>query len=245
MKINEYNIGNEKKILCLPGLYMNGECFEGLAKELKEYHLICITYDSFHYGSEEFQSLEEQSDKIIRLLKEKGTTEFVLTIGTSLGTVFASHLAATSDLSLGKLWLDGGVMLFPYKAKFFYSMAIYSIFHQIMVETKKGSLDVKFLGSPMPKEWLRRTKEPRSAMSEQALKNVTHVLVNYQMEEGIGLPIYMTFGEKEGNIRPNVRYVKSLYPNTIATVEKGYQDLEFMDAKPAEYAARVRWFIKK
>ncbi len=111
MKIIEYNVGQEKKILCLHGLYMNGECFADLAAEMPEYHFVCMTYDSFHYGSGEFESLEQQSEKMVGMLKARGLTDFALVIGTSLGTAFATYLARGNDLRFGKIWLDGGVVL--------------------------------------------------------------------------------------------------------------------------------------
>lgn len=244
MKIIDYNEGREKKILCLHGLYMNGECFSDLAAEMPEYQLVCVTYDSFHYGSGEFESLEQQAQKMVAMLKERGMTDFVLAIGTSLGTAVATYLARGRELRFGKLWLDGGVVLCEYKYKRFYRWVIYKIFHKIMVEAHREGAKSRFLGRPMPEEWLAKTEEPRKALTEQSLKNIVDVLVDYHIGPGITAPIYMTYGEKEADIQKNVDQVRALYPLAKVSVESGYNHLEYMDVKTGEYADRVRQVIE-
>ena len=50
MKINEYGKNNQQKILCIPGVFLSGECFSTLAEGLPEYHMVCVTMDGFHPG---------------------------------------------------------------------------------------------------------------------------------------------------------------------------------------------------
>ena len=240
MKIIDYNPEQEKKILCLPGLFMNGECFEEIAMRMPDYHFLCVSYDSFHYSSGDFESLEQQSGKIIAMLKERGTTTFELVMGTSLGTVFACHLAAGHRLQIKRLWLDGGVVLGEYRVKKFYEWIIYTLFHKIMVQAHEEGNRGTFMGKEMPEDWLRRTEEPRKALTERSMRNITHLLAYYHIEEGIEAPIYMTYGEKEANVRMNATQIRALYPETKISVEPGYDHLEYMDAETDEYVRRVR-----
>ena len=71
---------------------MAAECFRRLSQELPEYRLVCVTLDGFHPGSEEFGGLEQQTEKLVRMLRDRGTTSFEMVLGLSMGTIFSNHL---------------------------------------------------------------------------------------------------------------------------------------------------------
>ena len=72
MKIIEYGNKKGKAVLCIPGVFMAAECFRRLAEELADYRMVCVTLDGFHPDSDEFESLEQQTDKLVRMLQEAG-----------------------------------------------------------------------------------------------------------------------------------------------------------------------------
>ena len=77
MKIYTLHKDKTKKLLCLPGLFMNSECFVPLSKYLPEFCVVAVTYDAHDKGTK-FISFEQEIKKIENGLVAKGLDDFEL-----------------------------------------------------------------------------------------------------------------------------------------------------------------------
>lgn len=246
MKIVEYGNVNGIPVLCIPGVFMAAECFRRLSEELPECRMVCVTLDGFHPGGGEFESPEQQTEKLVSLLKERGTTRFELVIGLSMGTIFAVKLAKCPELEIRKLFLDGAVNFYRSKAKPVVHAAIYWIFRYFMKSAKKdGEKAKKTLEKVYEGDWPEIQQVCRTSLTESSLKVMARFLADYQLEPGVKQPMYLVYGGKEDNIKVNSRVVKALYPNAKIMIKEGYQHLAFLNRQPQEYGKLVKTVLKK
>lgn len=246
MKIIEYGNPEGKRILCIPGVFMAAECFRRLSQELPEYRLVCVTLDGFHPGSEEFGGLEQQTEKLVRMLRDRGTTSFEMVLGLSMGTIFSVRLAKNPALKIRKLFLDGAVNFYRSKVKYVVQAAIYLIFRHFMITAKKdkqkSSNDLKKVYEG---DWEEIIQVCRASLTEPSLRVMARLLADYTLEPGVEQPMYLIFGGKEDNIKVNSRVVRALYPDARIMVKEGYNHLEYLNRQPEEYGKLVRKVLEK
>ena len=246
MKIIEYGNPEGKRILCIPGVFMAAECFRRLSQELPEYRLVCVTLDGFHPGSEEFGGLEQQTEKLVRMLRDRGTTSFEMVLGLSMGTIFSVRLAKNPALKIRKLFLDGAVNFYSSKGKYVVQAAIYLIFRHFMITAKKdkqkSSNDLKKVYEG---DWGKIIQVCRASLTEPSLRVMARLLADYTLEPGVEQPMYLIFGGKEDNIKVNSRVVRALYPDARIMVKEGYNHLEYLNRQPEEYGKLVRKVLEK
>ena len=246
MKIIEYGNPEGKRILCIPGVFMAAECLRRLSQELPEYRLVCVTLDGFHPGSEEFGGLEQQTEKLVRMLRDRGTTSFEMVLGLSMGTIFSVRLAKNPALKIRKLFLDGAVNFYRSKVKYVVQAAIYLIFRHFMITAKKdkqkSSNDLKKVYEG---DWGEIIQVCRASLTEPSLRVMARLLADYTLEPGVEQPMYLIFGGKEDNIKVNSRVVRALYPDARIMVKEGYNHLEYLNRQPEEYGKLVRKVLEK
>lgn len=240
MKITDYGNKDGKAILCIPGAFMSGGCFRRLSEELPEYHMVCVTLDGFHPDSDQFESLEQQTDKLAKMLKDRGTSEFELIIGLSLGTILSVRLAMHPSLHIKKLLLDGAVNFYRSKYKPVVHAAIYLIFSHLMKTTGDKARCMAKLKKIYIGDWPELLYVCRTSLTKPSLKVIARLLADYKLEAGITQPLYLLFGGNEDNIKINSDVVKELYPNAKIAVKPGYGHLGFLNHEPEEYANIVR-----
>lgn len=246
MKIIEYGNPEGKRILCIPGVFMAAECFRRLSQELPEYRLVCVTLDGFHPGSEEFKGLEQQTEKLVHMLQDRGTTSFEMVIGLSMGTIFSVRLAKHPALEIKKLFLDGAVNFYRSKVKGVVHASIYLIFKHFMNTAKKNKeKSANDLNKIYEGDWGEIMQVCRASLTEPSLRIMARLLADYTLEPGVKQPMYLIFGGKEDNIKVNSRVVKALYPDARIMVKEGYTHLEYLNRQPEEYGKLVRKVLKK
>ena len=240
MKIIEYGNKKGKAVLCIPGVFMAAECFRRLAEELADYRMVCVTLDGFHPDSDEFESLEQQTDKLVRMLQEAGLTRFELVIGLSMGTIFSVRFAKRPELEIKQLLLDGAVNFYRSKVCRVVHMAIYSIFRYFMKTSANEKKSIAMLRKIYVGDWPEIMQVCRRSMTEPSLRVMAKLLAEYELEAGVRQPICLLFGGKEDNIKINSQVVKRLYPETKIIVKEGYAHLGFLNHDPEEYGKIVR-----
>ena len=245
MKIVEYGNMEGKRILCIPGVFMAAECFRRLSQELPEYRLVCVTLDGFHPGSEEFRGLEQQTEKLVRMLQDRGLTSFELVIGLSMGTIFSVRLAKHPALEIKKLFLDGAVNFYRSKVKSVVHASIYLIFKYFMNTAKKNKeKSANDLKKIYEGDWGEIMQMCRASLTDPSLRVMARLLADYTLEPGVKQPMYLIFGGKEDNIKVNSKVVKTLYPDARIMVKEGYTHLEYLNRQPEEYGRLVRKVLK-
>lgn len=244
MKLQEYGTAGGKQILCVPGVFMSGDFFSRLAGRLPQYHFVCVTLDGFHPGCDEFKGLDEQTDKLVRMLEQKSLTRFDLLIGLSMGTIFAIRLAKRYELSIRMLYLDGAVSFYRSRYPFLVGSATYLIFRYFMKTAKSEQQSIKSLQKIYTDDWAKKFYICRKSLTHTSLKAIVNLLTEYELEEGVRQPIFLLFGGKEQNIRINSETVKKLYPNAEIVVKPGYHHLCYLDKEPDHYAKMIRTLIE-
>lgn len=246
MKINEYGKNNQQKILCIPGVFLSGECFSTLAEALPEYHMVCVTMDGFHPGCGEFESPEQQTEKLIAMLKNAGHTEFEAVIGLSMGTIFAVRLAKRPELKIRRLILDGAVNFYRSKYKWVVQTAIYLIFSYFMKSARNNpQKSIKTMRKIYVGDWPEKMQVCMESLSLSSLKVMAEFLSDYKLEPGVKQPMHLLYGEKEDNVIINSEVVWALYPKAEIKVIPGYSHLGFLNHEPDNYAKLVRDFCVK
>lgn len=99
---------------------------------------VCVTLDGFHPGCQVFESLEQQTEKLISLLQENQLTEFEAVMGLSMGTIFSVRLAKRPELTIRRLFLDGAVNFYRSRYKKVVELAITQIFSWFMKSARKN-----------------------------------------------------------------------------------------------------------
>lgn len=245
MKIIEYGNPDGKAVLCIPGVFMAGECFRTVAQELPEYRFVCVTLDGFHQGCGEFEGLVEQTDKLVQMLRERNRTKFEMAIGLSMGTIFAVRLAKNPQLQINKLFLDGAVSFYRSKVAWLVHLAIYTIFKRKSKVSRNRQKALAEIRKVYTGDWPEIILECRKSLTESSLRAISALLTEYRLESGIRQPMYLIYGGREDNIRINSQVVKALYPDAKIVVKDGYRHLEYMNHEPKEYGKILRNILNK
>lgn len=245
MLIKEYGDKNGKAVLCVPGVFMAAECFRRLAEELPEYRMVCVTLDGFHPDSDEFESLEQQTEKLVHMLQDRGATDFELVIGLSMGTIFAVRLAKHPSLHIKKLLLDGAVNFYRSKYKPVVHAAIYLIFSYFMKTSGDKERSIRDLGKVYGGDWPEIQYICRTSLTKPSLRVIAKLLADYKLEPGVTQPMYLLYGGDEDNVQTNSKVVKELYPDAKIAVKPGYNHLAFLNREPVEYGKIVRKILNR
>lgn len=243
MKINIYGENHDKAILCLPGLFMSGECFSLLASKMPESCFICITLDGHDSKEEELRDKEDELDRIVELLEEKGYTEFELALGLSLGTIFVLELAKRPELQIKKLFLDGAVNLYSSKASRLEGYVMSVIFQNFRMLAKHKQILIRMLKTMYSEDWAANMQMCMSYLSKRSMKAIVSILTEYELQSGIHQPMCFLYGSKESNIAKNKNVIREWYPDAVIEVKKGYNHLFFLNQELDEYAKKVKEFM--
>lgn len=243
MRIQEFGTNNGKSILCIPGLFMSGDCFRNLIRYLPEYHFVCVTLDAHHPDSEEFEGLEQEVSKLTQELKARELVQFDLVIGLSLGTILSVCLAERPGLSIKQLLLDGAVNFYISKSQFLEQAAMSALFHYFIRAAKKPSrfkvLDHQYAG-----DWAEYTGICLRSMTPSSLKVLIPLLSNFTPHPGLTQPISCLYGAKENNIAANQAAIRKCFPQARFSVIPGYNHLGFLNREPEKYAEIVRSMLE-
>lgn len=236
MKIECYGTPNKPSILCIPGVFMSGDSFQNLIAQLPDYHFVCVTLDAHHPGSDEFEGLTQEVDKLIRQLQSRKLTQFDLAIGLSLGTILSVCVAARTEISIKQLMLDGAVSFYTCPSKLFERAAMSAMFRHFMRKARKSKLPKQQFSGDMSacSEICMRTMTPAS------LKTIIRLLSDFVPAPGLTQPIYCLYGSRENNISANQTVIKKCFPQAVFSVKQGCHHLEFFNRHPDEYADIVR-----
>lgn len=245
MKIEAYGKQENPSILCVPGLFMSGNCFSRLVEQLPDYHVVCVTLDRHHPGGNEFDGLNEELDALVHALQRAGYTEFDLCLGLSLGTIVSLELANRPELRIKKLWLDGAVNLYVPTHPFWEQRAMSMIFGYFMRASKKPKKGkrVPRMGQIYSEDWSRSMQQCMACMSRRSKDIIVQVLSNYTVRSGVRQPLYFLYGEKENNLQVNCDAIKACYPDAEIVVKDGHTHLTYLDHEPAAYARMVTAFL--
>ena len=187
--------------------------------------------------------MTQECTKIASRLKENSFISFELVMGMSLGTIFAMELAKCEELTIRKIFLDGAVNFYTSGAAFFERMAMRHIFSGYIRKASDrekmiANLEKNFIGN-----WPEEMQRCMSGLSENSMKAMIEVLVNYRIGPGVGQPLYCLYGSRETNMQVNAHLIRRYYPNAEVHIVKGYNHLVYANQQPDAYAGLIQAFL--
>lgn len=246
MKLEEYGARGRKEILCIPGLFLSGSCFQELIAQLPEYHFVCVTLDSHHPGSEEYPGREAELDKLAAMLRERGLTHFDLAIGLSLGTIMSVCLAERDEIQIDRLLLDGAVNFYSCGlAAVFEKAAMGALFRSAIRQARGEKVLFPILDQMYVGTWAASSKLCASSMTEPALEILIHELSDFLPKPGLLQPIHCLYGSREQNVAICRFNIRRCFPQATFEIKQGYNHLMFLNHRPEEYAGIVNTVLAR
>ncbi len=240
MKIQEYGTEGKADILCIPGLFMSGECFLEVIAQLPEYHFVCITLNSHYPNSEGYIGREHELDLLTDMLRERGQTHFDLCIGLSLGTILSVCLAQRSEIKLDRLLLDGAVNFYRSKLGGLERAAMRYLFRSAMKQAREQEVYKPILDREYVGDWSKYNKVCAASMTDDALEIIIQELSAFEPESGLTQPMRFLYGSKEHNTAACSKNIRRCFPQAKIEKKEGYAHLIFLNRNPDKYAAIVR-----
>ena len=244
MKLQEYGTEGKVDILCIPGLFMSGECFLELIDELPEYHFVCVTLDSHHPESEPYIGREHELDLLTDMLRERGLTSFDLCIGLSLGTILSVCLAQRGEIGIDRLLLDGAVNFYRSKLGGLERAAMRYLFRSAMKQARGSEVYKPILYREYVGNWSEYNKVCAASMTEEALEIIVRELSAFLPESGLKQPMHFVYGTKEQNVSACWKNIQCCFPQATMEKKEGYAHLVFLNQNPDKYADIVRGMLE-
>jgi len=243
MNICEFGDKRRPHILYIPGLFMSGACLQSIASRMPQYHFLCVTLDGYDGSGEEFPGLEQECTRIVSWLRENDLTSFELVMGMSLGTIFAMELAKREELVIRKIFLDGAVNFYTSGAALFERMAMRHIFSGYIRKAADREKMIANLKKSFIGNWPEEMQRCMSRLSENSMKTMIEVLVNYRIGPGVRQPMYCLYGSRETNMQVNAHLIRRYYPDAEIHIVKGYNHLVYANQQPETYAGLIQAFL--
>lgn len=98
-----------------------------------------------------------------------------------------------------------------------------------------ANLEKNFIGN-----WPEEMQRCMSGLSENSMKAMIEVLVNYRIGPGVGQPLYCLYGSRETNMQVNAHLIRRYYPNAEVHIVKGYNHLVYANQQPDAYAGLIQ-----
>ena len=233
MKIYALHKDKTKKLLCLPGLFMNSECFVPLSKCLPEFCVVAVTYDAHDKGTK-FISFEQEIKKIENGLVAKGLDDFDVVLGTSIGAQLAVLLLNRGNIKTDRLILDG---LKSYRIGEKERLSLSVQFYVFMMISR---CNIDFLRCTYSRYWARQIARCARNMTWESLRNYVKDFVSFEISEGLPSGTMVLYGGNEKHNQDNIKHLKKVSPNTEINIKERYGHLNYLDDNPEKYAEMIR-----
>jgi pimeloyl-ACP methyl ester carboxylesterase len=205
MIIETFGNKNDKNILLIHGMAMEGQNYHRFEKLLPDCHLIIPTLDGHHAENKTpFVSLSDQVDKIIAFLNENGIDELFCVAGTSLGALMAFELFKRRNPKVKKFIFDGG----PFFEMNFFQECIFEFicrFVFFLLKITKGKL--LYPRSLLPIK--QSVVDFSTFTTREDLRNIAHTIFNLEIPipfDGEGAELIFLYGSKENALRSMKRF---------------------------------------
>lgn len=233
MKIEVIRPECQKKILCMPGLFMSGDCFEPLAVYLQEYSLVMVTYNAHDEGTW-FNSFDNEVEEIASRLRQMNLSDFDIVLGTSIGAILSIKLLEERCIQAKKLVLDG---LKSYRVGKKEAAGLYI---QFVLFKLISACHIDFLRCIYSKEWAKKMGVCARNMSWESLKRYVNDFASLELTEPLPKHSTVLFGEKEQHNGENRKHLAAVSPNTEIIVKQKHDHLTFLDQYPETYAKMLQ-----
>jgi pimeloyl-ACP methyl ester carboxylesterase len=205
MVIKTFGNINDKKILFIHGMAMEGLNYYHFEKLLPNSYLIIPTLDG-HYmkNKSPFVSLNDQVDKIFDFLNKNNINELFCIAGTSLGALIAFEIYKKHKIKIGKIIFDGGPFFeYNYLQQYIFEIICRFIFFALRI-TQGNFMYPKILLSIKP-----TVVNYSKFATKEDIKNISRTIFNLKipvpLNEGNTELIFL-YGNKEDALKSMKRF---------------------------------------
>lgn len=233
MKIEVIRPGCQKKILCMPGLFMSGDCFERLADYLQEYCVVLVTYNAHDEGTR-FSSFDNEVEEVASRLTQMDLRYFDIMLGTSIGAILSIKLLTEKGIQTKKLVLDG---LKSYRVGRKEAAGLHI---QFVLLKLISACHIDFLRCIYTADWAKKMDACARNMSWESLKHFVNDFASLELTEALPKSTTVLYGEKEQHNEENRKHLAAVSPDTKIIVKKKHDHLTFLDQCPETYAKMLQ-----
>jgi len=233
---------NGKKILCLPGVFMSGDCFYRLSEYMEEYCMVLVTYNSHDDQKKEFKSFAYEMFTLENGLKKLHMTDFDMIVGLSIGGIMAIELMRRGRIQAKKVFVDGVKTCVPVLKRTAYCRNVI-LMRLFTLWAKTPAKGINLLKKTYSKDWADRMQRNAAYFSFSSLKNLMWDYNRYKLSKEITFPVKYLYGGLEN--KRNIRKLFRLYPDADVIVKSNYYHLGYLDKEPAAYAALLKEYMDK
>ena len=227
-------------LLLIPGLGVSYEIFLPLISMLEDrFHIIAAQVDGFTLGRHtDFTSVDDQAVQVIRYVKGNLGGKLDIAYGLSLGGKILSHILERDEITIDNSIMDAAPLL-PLPSwlvgplKYLQCANVWTCYHWT------GFWRWVFHSHYFDVLLDECRKVYPFGGSKAVLDGYTSVYTT-RLERITGNNIYFWYGTKEAFVaRPQVKYLRSLHPETKVEIFKGMNHGEFLIDNPDQVAERI------
>lgn len=226
MKVKEYGLENEKKLLFLHGAISDYSWYLPTIELLsKKWHTFVVLYDGYYEPFENtFKSVEYTVFQILDFCEKRNIDEFDTVYGLSMGGVISNLIYAYDRLKIKNLIIDGATCPYEYPKIITKSVLLMSYFVLRLLRMSKKVIKLVF----PPKRWLMPGEDEAEFYDEiytflnnmkfESMKNSFDSTFNYSMPKTLpenDTKLYFFHGELEGGAKANAEFFQKTYPNLV------------------------------
>ena len=233
------NIGSPT-LLLIPGLGVSYEIFLPLISMLEDrFHIIAAQVDGFTLGRHtEFTSVDDQAAQVIRYVNDNLGGKLDIAYGLSLGGKILSQILERNEITIDNSIMDAAPLLplprwLVGPLKYLQCANVWSCYHWT------GFWRWVFHSHYFDVLLDECKKTYPFGGSKAVLDGYTSVYTT-KLESISGQDIHYWYGTKESFVaKPQVRHLKTLYPDTKIEIFKGMNHGQILVDHPEEVASRI------
>lgn len=240
MKFKTIGNSDGHRILLIHPMFVTLEFFSHLIECLKEDYFIITPILDGHNKDEDstFLSVEDEANKILAYLQDNDIKELDFILGTSLGAIIAFEIYKRNEISINKVYLDGGPffkfgpLLQKIAAKKFYSIC------SKVRENPQNAIEK--LGNLFP-DIANQMVEVCGRITKESVRNLPHACYSFNLPDlnaTAQKAITFLYGTKEPARLCIFRLRKYKYSRIIK--KRGFRHCGYLLSCPEEYAEMLK-----
>lgn len=246
MDFKTFGKDGAQTLMLIPGLGVSYEIFLPLIWILEDkFHIIAVQVDGFTLGrNTEFTSVYDQAIKVSDYIKENLDGKLDAAYGVSLGGKILSHVLECNEVNIAHAIMDAAPLLPLPKwlvspLKYLQCANVWSCYHWT------GFWRWVFHSHYFDILLDECRKTYPFGGSKSVLDGYTSVYTT-RLESISGPEIHYWYGTKEAFVaKPQVKHLKSLYPNAIIKTFKGMNHGQLLIDFPEEVAKRINFILNQ
>lgn len=246
MNFKEFGTENNKIIVLVHGIGITWKMFLPIIEVLKDdYHLVVPVLDG-HDEEEDsvFNTIQEETEKIIRYLKNTYGNKIYSIYGVSLGGAITACILEKNELNFEYAIIDAGP-IWPIN-EWMLKLSIKLKVNQIMSLKDENSTYRKLFNKTFyPPVMIEEVCRLAQIIKKETMVNAYNSVFRYQLKTfNFNGKLAYWYGTKESFLcKKYARHIKSLHADTIVKILTNYDHGELAIGNPQKCAEEIQSFI--